>query len=525
MPDFITMNKKLGIAVVSILSSSFLFAQDPADAIRFSWLTSQGTARAQSLGGATTALGGDITALYSNPAGLGFYKTSELVLTPGFHAMDNNSTYRGNTSNDFKNGFTYGPIGLVYAMPNYNNSKWKNTTLGVSISRAANFNNNIYTSGSNNQSSYSEKYLDQLIRNNATNLDDAVWDYPYGASLGLNTYLIDPTFDNDNQLDGYISNASVGTGLNQRHIVDTRGGISDFSIGVGTNYNDIFYFGGSININRLTFTRTSTFTEEDATNNTNNDFNYFTAVDYLNTNGAGASVKLGIMAKPTEALRVGVSFHSPSWYSFKDTYTAELTTDTEGYEGVKRQSSLDLNEGYAGEFDYRYRSPMKFGVGAAYFFGANEDVTSQKGFVTADLEFINYTNSSFKAQNNNTADRQYFQDLNNTIDNVFKSSISARIGGELKFSTFMVRAGFAYYGNPYTGAYFYNMPGHNTTASRTNISGGLGWRNKGVFVDLAYVYQMIRDAYYPYVLDENDFDVARLKSSNVNILLTVGFKF
>ncbi len=36
--------------------------------------------------------------------------------------------------------------------------------------------------------------------------------------------------------------------------------------------------------------------------------------------------------------------------------------------------------------------------------------------------------------------------------------------------------------------------------SRMNITGGLGWRNKGVFVDLAYIHQIVNDGYYPYRL-------------------------
>ncbi len=519
------MNRIIILTIVSVFSSLVLKAQEPIDALRFSWQPSHGTARAQAIGGATTALGGDITSLYTNPAGLGMYKTSEFVLSPGFNMTNNKSTYRGNTATDGKSSFSYGPIGLVYGMPSYGNSKWKNTALGVSISRSASFSNRVFTSGSNNQSSFSEKYLDQLIRNNATNLNDAVWDYPYGASLGLNTYLIDPTFDDNDNLTGYASNASVATGVNQQHTLNTRGNISDFSIGLGSNYNEVFHIGGAININTLSFSRTSIFTESDATTNTNNDFNYFTAEDYLKTDGVGAGIRLGIMAKPVEALRVGLSFHSPSWYSFKDTYTADVITDTEGYEGVKRQSSLDLNEGYAGEFNYRYRTPMKLALGASYFFGAQGDVKSQKGFISADIEYIDYRRATMNAQTNNNADKQYFQDLNNAIDNVFKSAVNARIGGELKFETVMVRAGVAYYGSPYTSRFFYANPGDAVNAGRTSISGGLGWRNKGIFIDLACVYQMFNDGYYPYELDANDFDMAKLKSTNLNVMMTVGFKF
>ena len=519
--------RKAFITTGLIFSVSVLFAQEPLDAIRYSWLTPQGTARAQAIGGAVSALGGDITALYTNPAGLGLYKTSELVLTPGFTFSNDKASYRGSTATDSKSSFNYGPIGVVWGIPSYKaGSKWKNVSIGLAISKTANFNNNTYVSGENNQSSYSEKYLDQLISGNATNPDDAALDYPYGASLGLNTYLLDPTYDSDNNLTGYASNASVATGLKQQQIINTKGGVSEFSIGVGGNYNDVFYFGGSININTLKYIRNSSFRETDATNNADNDFNYFVADDYLRTDGTGASINIGIIIKPVEALRVGLNFHSPSWYSFKDTYYSSLTTDTEGYAGEKSQSSLDLNDGYSGEYTYRYKTPMRLGAGLAYVFGSQADVSSQKGFITADVEYVSYKNNAFNTQDNtNQADKDYFTDLNNTIDDVFKSAVNFRLGGELKFETVMVRAGFGYYGNPYSNNYFGNEPGDITNASRMNISGGLGWRNKGMFVDLAYIHQIIKDAYYPYRLDEGVFNAAKLSNTVGNILLTVGFKF
>ncbi|HTN07527.1 hypothetical protein [Agriterribacter sp.] len=519
--------RKLILTSGLIFSITILLAQEPLDAVRYSWLTPQGTARAQSLGGAVSALGADITSLYTNPAGLGLYKTSEIVLTPGFTFNNNKATYRGTSATDSKSSFNYGPIGVVWGIPSYNsNNKWKNVSIGLAISKTANFNNNVYISGENNQSSYSEKYLDQLINGNATNPDDAAKNYPYGASLGLNTYLIDPTYDNSNNLTGYASNASVATGLKQQQIINTKGGVSEFSMGVGGNYNDVFYIGGSININTLKYVRNSSFRETDATNATNNDFNYFVADDYLRTDGTGASINIGIIVKPVEALRVGLNFHSPSWYSFKDTYYSSLTADTEGYAGVKSQSSLDLNDGYSGEYTYRYKTPMRVGAGLAYIFGTQADVSSQKGFITADVEYVSYKNNAFNTQDNtNQADKDYFTDLNNTIDDVFKPAVNFRFGGELKFETVMVRAGFGYYGNPYSNNYFDKQPGDITNASRMNISGGLGWRNKGMFVDLAYIHQIIKDGYYPYRLDDGVFNVAKLSNTVGNILLTVGFKF
>ncbi|MFT3702409.1 MAG: outer membrane protein transport protein [Agriterribacter sp.] len=518
---------KLIITGALVIFSSVLFAQEPLDAIRYSWTTPQGTARAQAIGGAVNALGGDITALNTNPAGLGFYKTSEFVLSPGFTFSNNKTDYRGSSASDSKSGFNYGPIGIVWGIPSLNgNSKWKNVSVGISISKMANFTNRTYLSGNNNQSSFSEKYIDQLINGNATDPNDAANNFPYGASLAFNTYLVD-TFTNSSTGEyGYFSNASVSTGLKQQQTVDTKGGVSDFSIGFGANYNDNFYFGASLNINNLSFTRTTTFRESDATTDANNNFNYFEAEDYLKTEGYGASIKIGVIFKPVDALRVGLTFHSPSWYSLKDTYTSSLTADTEGYAGVKSQSSTDLNDGYAGEYNYRYRTPMRVGAGLSYIFGVDGDVKAQKGFISADVEYVSYKNSTFKAQSNtNQDDKAYFNDLNNTIDNVFKSALNFRVGGELKFETFMARAGFGYYGNPYTNNYFNNNSQDIVKGSRMNISGGIGWRNKGVFVDLTYIHQIITDGYYPYRLDVSHFDVAKMNTTVGNILLTVGFKF
>lgn len=57
-------------------------AQLPDDALRYSYPFVSGTARSQAIGGAIGALGGDITAAHINPAGIGLYKTREIVLSP-----------------------------------------------------------------------------------------------------------------------------------------------------------------------------------------------------------------------------------------------------------------------------------------------------------------------------------------------------------------------------------------------------------------------------------------------------------
>ena len=46
------------------------------------------------IGGAMGSLGGDITAAFVNPAGIGFYKNAEFVITPAILINKNNANYR-----------------------------------------------------------------------------------------------------------------------------------------------------------------------------------------------------------------------------------------------------------------------------------------------------------------------------------------------------------------------------------------------------------------------------------------------
>ena len=81
----------------------------------------------------------------------------------------------------------------------------------------------------------------------------------------------------------------------------------------------------------------------------------------------------------------------------------------------------------------------------------------------------------------------------------------------------MARAGFAYYGNPYRDQPF--------KGNRMYISGGVGYRNKGYFIDLAYVHRITNDVNFPYLLPDKANTYADVKGSGSNIVMSVGMKF
>jgi hypothetical protein len=140
--------------------------------------------------------------------------------------------------------------------------------------------------------------------------------------------------------------------------------------------------------------------------------------------------------------------------------------------------------------------------------------------LTADVEYVNYKASSFSSQDqNNTSetDKNYLKQLNKAVDQAYKGSFNFRLGGELKFTTIMFRLGAAYYSNPYKDI-------HGESGSKLNLSGGLGYRDKGFFVDLTYVQGINKDVQFAYRLANAPYSGANIKNMAGNVLLTVGFK-
>ncbi len=508
--------KSIYTIAILLFAIANVYAQEPADALRYSWLTQTGTARNQAIGGAGASLGGEFSSLFINPAGLGFYKTNDFVLTPSYAIKDYKSSYRTLNSKSNKDNFNLGASGFLFSSPS-EGKPVKSITFAIGVNKAADFNSHVYYKGQNNNSTYSEKYLEELVNDNVTNPNNAASDYPYGSSLAFNTYLIDTVRASDGSVSGYRSLANPSFGLSQENTINTSGGITDVAVGAGVNLKEKWFFGGTVTFPFLNYNREGYYKETDLSGDNNNNFNYFESNETLRTKGVGINAKLGVIYKPVEYIRLGLAVHTPTFYQLTDTYSAEIITDLEGYggAGIKHQNSNDVN-GSQLESKYNLATPLKIMASASYVIREVEDVQRQKGFITADVEYINYKGSSFSAVDNSNGDaaKEYYKTLNKTIDNLYKSAINVRLGGEVKLNTIMFRLGGAYYGNPYK----------NEKADIVKLSGGLGYRNKGIFIDLTYIYSVNKDIHYPYLLQDKANVPAYIKNNASNIIATIGFK-
>ena len=517
------MKKFLPVILIFLTSKSF--AQVPEDALRYSWYPYSGTARNMAIGGAMGSLGGDISAVFINPAGIGFYKTSEFVFTPGFLLNSNKANYRETITTNKKNSLSLGATGIILGSPSAR-KPGNSSAFSFAATQTVNFNNTIRYRALNNYSSFSEQFAEEFAKSGYS-ISDVLYSnspMPYSAAPALYTYLIDTTTVNGNS---FIKAApeyllDSGYALQQDMNKTTGGGFYDLSFAYAHNTKDKLLWGITLGIPVVNYKSNTTFTETDTSQNVYNHFKSFTYKDDFTTTGLGFNLKLGAIFKPSEFFRIGLAVHTPSYMLLTDSRTTSLVTileDTAGKTKTYGITSQTFTNNQPGESKNTQTSPWKAILSLSYVFREIENVKKQRGFITADIEYVQHKGSRFRSDNDNptASEKFYYKSLNEVVKQEYKGAFNFRVGGELKFNVIMARLGFAYYGKPYKDGAF--------TASQTLISGGLGYRNHGFFIDLTYVHRSAKDVQFPYRLEDRLNTYAGITQKQGNIVATVGVKF
>ena len=93
------------LAMVAITKTGF--AQFSQDVLRYSLSEPGATARIKAIGNAGTAIGGDLSSVSGNPAGIGFFTHTEGSITPEFNSTGVNGTYLGQSTNSNSNTLNF----------------------------------------------------------------------------------------------------------------------------------------------------------------------------------------------------------------------------------------------------------------------------------------------------------------------------------------------------------------------------------------------------------------------------------
>ncbi|WPP49019.1 OmpP1/FadL family transporter [Catalinimonas niigatensis] len=507
------------------------YAQIAEDALMISRTGPIGTARILGLGGGGVALGGDASSAYINPAGLGFYNRSQLVLTPSFQNARTNTRFLGSNSETFDNNFNVSNFGIVI-----NNTKddiipadYRGGSFAITYNQTNSYNVNYSFQGENDFSLLDEFALqangvgsDELFENATDGFFPRYIDAAYENYL-INAYPNDP--------DSYVASIPLGTRALQNGLVEEIGRQSEWDFSYGGNYKDKIYFGASVGFRNFTYEKISTFDEqplyteeyaEDGVgfpffpvdNQLSIDFvDFVTLNETLRIDGSGINATLGLIYRPVNELTLGFSYKTPTFYSITEEYFFDLRSSVLGIQESDDDAPFDLSDpdplrSPSNFSEYTLSTPSKVSGGFAYFF-------EKYGFITADVEYVNYAANRFSSNEFNTGD------VNTEIDDVMESVINYKVGGEFRYDIFRLRAGYAMYTDPT------QYVEDNLDRDRQVLSGGVGISTPKFFADLAVVNTQYSTDFFPYQ-GSSYFpieDIPQTDNNTTNVVLSVGFNF
>ncbi len=487
------------------------------DALRFSQTFTGGSARIQALGGTNVALGADVTAISSNPAGLGLYNRSEISITPGFSVAYTNSTFNGNPTGNQTPFGQLANTGLVI-----NNTKggvggWLGGSFGFSVNKINDFNNEFRYGGQNGQNSIVDYFLESANGFPAGNFP-APGEATDLTTLAYYTYLIGPwdVIDPAYPDDAYFSDITsfLRPVVRQQEVVKTRGGQYQWSLSYGGNLADILYLGFGLGIVSLNYEALKTYSEAEfdysAEDPTYNPVNRIDLEESLKIKGTGFNGTFGFILRPVSFFRLGATITSPTFYNLNDTYNASLAADWNNffYEDIVGGDTT-LNYVVANTMEvasgYSLSTPFKASAGIAFIFG-------KVGFISADIDYLDYSKAWLNASG-------FSMDAdNNYIRNNFSEAVNLKAGAEIRLGTVRLRGGYALNQVPVTADLNYR-------GNSQRLSLGVGLHLESFYADLAVINHLITSAYTPYVLNDNAQPVIDLKTSIFSSLLTLGYKF
>ncbi|MFA6925120.1 MAG: hypothetical protein WC223_12820 [Bacteroidales bacterium] len=488
--------KKSAIILLMCLIFNFVNAQDETHAFRFSQTTIGGTAKFVALGGACSATGADFSAISVNPAGIAVNKKSEITFTPSLYVKTADATYLNNQRHDADFNFNINNFGFVTTVKTENSkSGWVNFNFGIGYKKLNKYNSNITIEGVNTKSSLLDQYLDEANGTHYLNLDE------YGALLPFNTYLLN--FANGYPDSSHYVSVIEHYGEAQRKTIATKGSSGETVFSFGANYKDKFYIGMAINIPNIRYTYNSNYSENDH-KDTIPDFKSFNLKEYYSTSGSGFNCKFGIIYKPANFLRLGAAIHSPTIYSMGIDYNKEMSSSFDSANAIHPSGNMFSDKAPDGSFNYKIITPMRAIGSVGFVFG-------KKGLINIEYEYVDYSKAILRS------DDYDFNEENKAINKKYTSPNIIRAGGELNFSPYVIRAGYAFYGNPYKGDY--------NKVYTYIYSIGFGYRVENFFLDFAYSLSNYNEKYYMYNTTRIETEPAKIEYNNSNFLITIGIRY
>ncbi|WP_456378140.1 OmpP1/FadL family transporter [Lutibacter sp.] len=359
--------------------------------VLFSQENINGTARFNAMSGAFGALGGDLSAIETNPAGAAVFLKSEFSMSLNIRNTKATSAFYG-TNELLENDYTnLSQAGGVFVFDTRNNSNWSNLALAFNYSIVNDFEGLWLASGNSGFAPITDLY----------DFDPVVY------------------INSDGQ---YFENYTDGKN-------------GKYSFTLASQYNDNLYIGASINTYDIEYYQNALI--EEYNNDGNGNTFDVSQIQELLTYGDGYSFNFGFISKPSDNVRFGLAYQSPVWYTLVEEFVE--------YDVVIFENDLNITDDYnAGDtysglngFDYKLRTPSKLTGSFAYIF-------EKQGLISIDYIYKNYSNVQLSGAN--------FTQENSAFNNDLESVGELRIGTEWRFDNLSIRGGYHVEKSPYKSA-------------------------------------------------------------------------
>lgn len=493
---------KKSLTILSIASAFYLQAQD-VSIIRnsvdvYSATPLTGSAKFNAMAGSMGALGGDLSAINTNPASVGVFITGNISGTLAVNNSKTTSSF-SNAANSYKlNNADLGQLGGVVVFETSGNTPWKFVNFGVN---------------------YTNQNLEEYIETPAnSNISEAV-KYLNSSNVEVNDNLI------------YSG-----------HAYDRTGTASNLNVSLGGNYENKIYLGAGLNFKTAELEQSDFFQYQ--LQNLGEYAYYQKQYSPYRESSNGFSASVGIISKINNNIRLGVAIESPTFWNLTRTYTEYGFNSSDnvvyGIYDETRKLTTPMKLTLSGAVV----ASKNFAINVDYTLGVTKPKYKDPGaFPNGDPSPEKQLNDYFSSDYKNTSDLRIGAEYR-------VAGFRLRGGYGLEASPFKNSSILAYNSTGVSGSYGLNSP---YVGKRETLAGGLGYDFKAFYIDAGiqsitstydnvfyggdyavtadngYSVQLFNESLNAYTygdgLRNETSIVSKIKNTKTNFFVTVGWKF
>lgn len=489
----------LGLAMVAIPAA----AQTAYDALRFSDRQPGVSTRSIGMGGVGVAGLGDFSAVFTNPAGLGLMKRSEMSGSLNIYSVTDDGAYSvGNDLTPFENDFTDTRLGSLAYTHKFPTSRGS-LVMAMGLSQVQTFSRELAYGGENSLNSATDYFMPvpgefEIDTDNGPDgvfgTADDLFFPSFSRSLSFIAFEL---FAIDFDADAFDAGADVpffpavtaGT-VRQSGTVTETGAMTEFNLAGAFEAAPNVFVGGSLNVpygkwelDRF-LAEDDEFNDNDGTNGTV-DFDFLEWSQFVESELVGINLRAGVAMKTDQGVRAGLSIETPTYYTIAENYATVMTVGfDDGY--VDTYGDSESEDVGAGEFEYNIISPWRFAGGLGYSTG--------DFLVMVDGEIVDWSKLELDSEIFS------FEGENRFIRQNFETVVNLRAGAEYRFDNITARIGVANNSDPVELMPNQIDPDLGTIdRERAYFSAGLSFApNQQFLLDLAWSQERFDDRFLPY---------------------------